>query len=123
MVGSRVKGSLLFSDLEVNGFLSLAKAKISQDIDFRRIKVKNSTYEGLTILGDLYLNQAIIQGNMDITEGVIDGNLDLSVVCIQKTVDLTSTTIGNLLFLRDALIRGNLVIEHTKYKKIIRHFV
>jgi hypothetical protein len=93
------------------------------DLDFKGIRIKNSAFEGLTILGDLYFNQAIIQGNVDLSEAFVEGNLDLSVSCIQKSVDLSGTEIGNLLFLRDALIKGDLILEGTRYKKIIKHFV
>ena len=90
---------------------------------FRNIKVKNSEYEGLTIMGDLYLNQAIIQGGIDLTQAFIGGNLDLSVICVQNSVDLTLADIGNVLFLRDALIKGDLILNETKYKKMIKHFI
>jgi len=123
LVGSEIKGSLNFQGLEVNGFLSLAKARISENLDFRNIKVKNSEYEGLTIMGDLYLNQAIIQGGIDLTQAFIGGNLDLSVICVQNSVDLTLADIGNVLFLRDALIKGDLILNETKYKKMIKHFI
>jgi len=63
-IEAMVAGILCLDNLQLEGFLSLARAQFKKDVLLRNMNVLDSYQAGLIIKGDVYLREAVIAGNL-----------------------------------------------------------
>jgi cytoskeletal protein CcmA (bactofilin family) len=103
LVGLNTTGSLLFAEAQVNGFISLAKAVILGDVDFKRVKVSDYSKDELTVKGDIYLKSAQVNGFFDISEAEISGMVNLENALIRRSFLAKNMKIKDSLVLKNSL--------------------
>lgn len=103
MVGLNITGSLFFDHARVNGFISLAKAVILGNVDFRNIEVYDYSQGEMTIKGDVYLKSAQINGFFDMTEASIHGMLSLENALVRRSLLAKNSNIEDALNLKNSI--------------------
>jgi len=103
MVGLNVTGSLLFAQAQIGGFVSLSKAVILGDVDFRRIEVSDYANGDLTVKGDVFLKSAQINGFFDISEAAISGMVSLENALIRRNLLAKNPNIKDNFTLKNSL--------------------
>ncbi len=83
-------------NLENQGFLSLAKAKIKGDVFLKKVKIKNALYDNFTVKGDLIMEGSSIGENLSLEQANIDGLLDIDEILIEKDLILEKTSFHNI---------------------------
>jgi cytoskeletal protein CcmA (bactofilin family) len=103
MVGLNITGSLHFAGIKVYGFISLSKAVILGDVDFRYIEVFDYGPEGLTVKGDVFLKSAQINGFLDLSEAKVNGMVSLENALIRRRLVAKNLGMKESLFLKNSL--------------------
>ena len=120
LVGAKITGSLFLNGLNINGFLSLAKIQLKGNLESPNLKIMDSYHGGLIVKGDVYLREANIIGRVNLEKSFSEGSGDFLNAFIGKELNLKETVFENFLILKGAKIRGETILEGTKYKELIK---
>jgi hypothetical protein len=120
LVGAKIGKSINLDSTIVNGFLSLAKATIRENLNSSDIRINDAYHNDLIIKGDFYLRQISVNGQVIIEKGMIEGSLDFFGGYITEGLFIKDTKIKGTLFLKNLITKGERKIERTEYRDIIR---
>jgi hypothetical protein len=93
LVGAEIGKNVLAKKLKTKGFLSLAKTEIGGSIILDKARIQNTKaqFDGMTISGDLILENAKTMGNVVIEDAEIEGLLDLDGISVGQDLILAGT--------------------------------
>ena len=103
MVGLNVTGSLKCAQMRVNGFISLYKAVVLGDIDFKNIEACDYCHGDLKIIGDIYFKGAQINGSLDLSDTSATGTIDMDNALIRRNLVAKNLKVTNLISLKNAI--------------------
>jgi cytoskeletal protein CcmA (bactofilin family) len=108
MAGINITGSILFAKMRVNGFVSLTKAVVLGNVDFRAIEVQNYCQGDLKVKGDILFKNAQINGFLDLSGAIATGSVNLENALVRQRLAAINLRVEETLSLKDSIYNKGL---------------
>ncbi len=121
LAGANITGAVNARQARVNGFISFSKAVVLGDINLRQTEIHDYYQGDLKIKGDVFFNNAQINGSLDLTGILATGEIDLGNAMIRRDLAARDLKIENGISLKGAIFEKNRAdFSGTPEEKIVR---